>query len=118
LLLFVESEVFRRAWKRCGLSDDDLLGLQQLVAVDPNRHPVMEGTGGVRKMRFSPARTNVGKSGSHRVCFVYYAEFGVILLLTVYPKSKKDNISAAGRETMRKMVEHQLRLLQQGNFHE
>ena len=42
------------------------------------------------------------------------SEFGVVLLLTVYPKSKRDNISAAGRNAMRRMIEYQNALLKRG----
>ncbi len=113
-LSFIESEVFARAWKRCGLTDDDLFELQLLIMTHPKLHPVMEGTGGVRKMRFTPDGTAGGKSGSHRACYVYYEEYGVVLLLTAYPKSKRDNISIAGRNAMRRMVEYQSQLLSRG----
>jgi hypothetical protein len=113
-LLFIESEVFTRAWKRCGLTDEGLFELQVCIMAHPKLHPVMEGTGGVRKIRFTPAGKATGKSGSHRACYVYYEEYGVGLLLTAYPKSKKDNISAAGRDAMRRMVEYQHKLLSRG----
>jgi hypothetical protein len=113
-LSFIESEVFARAWKRCRLSDEDLFELQLLVMAHPKLHPVMEGTGGVRKIRFTPDGTAEGRSGSHRACYVYYEEYGVVLLLTVYPKSKRDNISVAGRNAMRRMVEDQSHLLSRG----
>ena len=110
-LLFIESEVFARAWKRCGLTDQDLFELQVCIMAHPKLHPVMEGTGGVRKMRFTPAGRATGKSGSHRVCYVHFEQYRVVLRLTAYPKSKKDNISVAGRNAMGRMVEHQHELL-------
>lgn len=113
-LSFIESEVFIPAWKRCHLTDDDLFELQILIMARPKMHPVMEGTGGVRKIRFTPTGTIAGKSGSHRACYVYYEECGIVLLLTAYPKSKRDNISIAGRNAMRRMVEYQSKLLSRG----
>jgi hypothetical protein len=113
-LSFIESEVFARAWKRCGLKDTDLFELQLLIMAHPKLHPVMERTGGVRKIRFTPDGARAGKSGSHRGCYVYYEEYGVVLLLTAYPKSKKDNISDAGCNAMRRMVEQQSELLCRG----
>jgi hypothetical protein len=113
-LSFVESEVFARAWRRCGLTDDDLFELQVCIMAHPKLPPVMKGTGGVRKIRFSPTGTAGSKSGSHRGCYVYYEEYGIVLLLTAYPKSKKDDISVAGRNAMRRMVEKQSDLLSRG----
>lgn len=39
--------------------------------------PIMEGTGGIRKVRF-PLKDR-GKSGSVRVCYTDFAEYEVIL---------------------------------------
>lgn len=80
----------------------------------PKMHPVIEGTGGVRKIRFSPTARARGKSGSHRACYAYFEEFGIVLLITAYPKGKKDTISAAGRNAMRRMIEYQYELLSRG----
>lgn len=51
-----------------GLNDDDLARLQRELLEDPKVGPVMQGTGGVRKMRF--AFEDRGKSGSARVIYV------------------------------------------------
>jgi hypothetical protein len=114
LLSFIASTVFERAWERCGLTDDDLFELQLGIMVRPKAAPVMVGTGGLRKVRFCPAGAAHGKSGSHRACYVYFEEFGIVLLLTAYPKNKKDNLSPASRNAMRKMIEAQHQLLRRG----
>ncbi len=41
------------------LAEDDLAWLEYSLAVNPDVHPVIAGTGGVRKMRF--ARPGMGK---------------------------------------------------------
>jgi hypothetical protein len=114
LLSFVESSVFTKAWKRCGLNDDDLRGLQVSITCYPKLGPVIEGTGGVRKARFSPTGGKVGKRGSHRALYCYFEEHDLVLLLTAYPKSKTDNISADGKAAMKKMVEYQSAILSKG----
>jgi hypothetical protein len=113
-LSFIETAVFAQAWRRCGLSDEDLWELQVAIMIHPKLHPVMEGTGGVRKIRFSPDGTPRGKSGAYRACYAYFEEYGVVFLLTAYPKSKRDNLSIAGRNAVRRMVEEQSRLLSRG----
>lgn len=49
---FVELPIFRFRWEAMGLDDDDLARLQRELLEDPKIGPVMQGTGGVRKMRF------------------------------------------------------------------
>lgn len=116
LLSFVESSVFSRSWKDCSLTDDDLFQVQRSLLALPKGHPVIAGTGGLRKMRFSPAGRPRGKSGSHRVCYVYYEEHGLVLLVTVYPKSKRDDLSVAARKAIRKLIEEQYQLLARGRL--
>lgn len=114
LLSFLEAPVFTRAWKACGLTDEDLFDFQQMLLVDPKGHPVVAGTGGLRKARFRPTSSSRGKSGSHRACYVYYEDFGLVLLVTVYSKNENDDLSAAARKAIRKMIEEQNQLLARG----
>lgn len=58
---------FDRNWKLLDLTDDDLKRLQSEMLDDPKVGDFMQGTGGVRKMRF--AFENRGKSGSARVIY-------------------------------------------------
>jgi hypothetical protein len=64
----------------------------------------------------SPAGSAHGKSGSYRTCYVYYEEFGIVLLVTAYPKNKTDDLSAAARKAIRKMIEEQHELLRRGSL--
>jgi len=116
LLSFIESPAFARAWKSCDLTDVDLFELQVGIMAHPKASPVIEGTGGVRKMRFSPTGSHHGKSGSHRAMYVYFEEYSIVLLVTAYPKNKKDSISAAGKKLMRKMIDAQQALLARGTI--
>ena len=52
---FIEVPLFTKRWKEIGLCDDELLALQIMLLKDPESGPVMEGTGGIRKVRFPVA---------------------------------------------------------------
>ena len=65
---FIELPGFSRAWASLGLSDDDLTTLQAAILDGPNCHPVVSGTGGLRKIRFARPGKGRGKSSSYRVC--------------------------------------------------
>ena len=86
-----------------GLNDKDLRRLQYILLDDPKIGDVMQGTGGLRKVRFS--FENRGKSGSARVVYVDFAVYEKIFLITAYPKNEKDNLSQAERNAIKKLIE-------------
>ena len=49
---FIEIPLFSKRWTEIGLDEDDLLALQIMLLKDPESGPVLEGTGGIRKVRF------------------------------------------------------------------
>ena len=70
----------------------------------PKGSPVVPGTGSLRKMRFSPSRWRRGKSGALRVGYAYFEDLKIVLLGLVYPKNEKDDLTAAEREEIRKLL--------------
>lgn len=101
--VFVELPSFRNDWKALGLTDIDLRRLQEELLANPKGGSAMQGTGGIRKMRF--AFENRGKSGSVRVIYVDFEIHEKIYLLTAYPKSEKENLTKAERNELKKLVE-------------
>lgn len=63
----------------------------------------MQGTGGLRKVRF--AIDNRGKSGSVRVVYVDFVVYETIYLISAYPKNEKDNLSKAERNAIKSVIE-------------
>ena len=49
---FIEVPLFTRRWSEIGLTVDDLLSLQVMLLDNPQAGPIMEKTGGIRKVRF------------------------------------------------------------------
>ena len=105
MLDFIELHGFTDEWHDLGLNDDDLLVLQIDIMRGPGAAPVIKGTGGLRKVRFSPPRWRTGKRGAARVCYVYLQEWSIVLLVTVYLKKEKDDLSAAERKAIRQVIE-------------
>ena len=99
---FIEVPLFSKRWKEIGLGDDELIKLQVMLLKDPESGPVMEGTGGIRKVRFPVA--NKGKSGSVRVCYTDFAEYEVIYLITAFEKSDKENLTSEEKIVLKKLV--------------
>ena len=99
---FVEVPLFSKRWAEIGLGDDELLALQIFLLKDPQAGPVMEGTGGIRKVRFP--LENRGKSGSVRICYTDFEEFEVTYLITAFTKNEKDNLTKNEKNVLKKLV--------------
>jgi hypothetical protein len=64
--------------------------MQRHLMLQPEAGELMRGSGGVRKLRWS--RPGMGQRGGLRV--IYYVQFepDEFWMLTLYSKSKKDNV--------------------------
>ena len=101
---FVWFPAFLRDWERLGLDDEDLRSLEIEILEEPTRAPVIKGTGGLRKLRFSGRKSIRGKSGSNRVCYVHFPEFGTIVLAVVFGKNEKDDLSPTDRRAISAII--------------
>lgn len=100
---FIELPIFKSRWEALGLNEEDLLRLQVELLADPKAGDVMQGTGGVRKMRF--AFEHRGKSGGVRVIYVDFEVHEKIYLLTAYTKNEKDNLTKKERSEIKQLIE-------------
>ena len=99
---FIEVPLFSKRWAEIGLGDDELLALQIMLLKDPASGPVMEGTGGIRKVRFP--LENRGKSGSVRVCYTDFEEYEVTYLITAFTKDEQENLTKSEKNVLKKLV--------------
>ncbi len=91
---FIETPTFTRMLVEL-LTDDEYAGLQCVLLVNPEAGDIVKGGGGIRKLRHAlPGR---GKRGGVRVIYYWLRKDGQIYMLLIYPKSKKDTLTA--RET-------------------
>lgn len=88
---------------------DDLIGY---VAANPRAGDLIQGTGGVRKLRW--ARSGRGKSGGVRVIYYFCNEALPLYLLTVFGKGEKADLSQAERNEFAKLVQILKRYAREG----
>ena len=86
------------------LPQEDRTEMENAIAADPERHPVVPGTKGVRKARWS--RPGMGKSGGIRLIYYYWMDPNAVVLITVYAKNEKENLTDADKKEIRKIVEN------------
>ena len=100
---FIETKLFTRLVQKY-LTDDENQELQTLLIQRPESGNVVPGSGGVRKLRWrAPSQ---GKRGGYRVIYYAKIEQGIIWMLTLYPKSVRDDILERVHRQIRKEVEN------------
>lgn len=99
---FIITREFDSAWKNLGLTDDNLNELEVFLCENPDAGDVMEGTGGVRKLRW--ALSGRGKSGGARIIYLDIVFSEHVYLITAFPKNEKSNLSKQERNAMKSIV--------------
>lgn len=78
---------------------DDLI---DYLSTHPKAGAIMQGTGGIRKIRW--ARQGTGKSGGVRIIYYFHDETLPLFLLTIFGKNEKENLSRAERNALAKLT--------------
>lgn len=100
---FIELPPFTRKHKLLG--DRGLSALQAMLNADPEAGDVIQGTGGVRRVRVQVLGRNEGKSGGARVIYYFRAKSGRIYLFTIIDKKEKSNLNAAEKATIKTIID-------------
>jgi len=102
LLTVAELPEYLRAAARL-LADGDRRAIVDHLAAHPTAGDLIEGTGGVRKIRW--ARDGRGKSGGVRVIYYFHSEAMPLYLLTMFAKNERANLSKAERNALAGLVD-------------
>ena len=101
-MIFIETPVFTKRLRDL-LDDESYSAFQQDLADSPKMGDVIQGTGGLRKVRV--AASGRGKRGGARVIYYHFVSASQIALLLIYPKNEKDDLSAAERKALKHIIE-------------
>lgn len=102
-MVFIESAVFTRQVREL-LTDEEYAGFQWHLALYPEVGEVIQGTGGLRKVRWTSG--GGGKRGGVRVIYFHAVSQNQVRLLLIYRKGVKDDLSAAEKKVLRRLNEH------------
>jgi hypothetical protein len=103
-LSFVQPAGFVSEWKHFRLSDEDAQALERQLDANPAAGAVLSGTGGARKIRFSPPSRRSGKSGAYRIVYAYKPERGTLWLLSIFAKADQANLTAREKAVVKKLI--------------
>lgn len=102
----IETTVFTKRLKTL-LPDEDYRGLQNEIIVNPEKGKIINGSGGLRKIRWSiPGK---GKSGGVRIIYYWAKTKGIILMLLVYSKNEQDDLSNEQLKILKSLIEKEFK---------
>jgi mRNA-degrading endonuclease RelE of RelBE toxin-antitoxin system len=105
-MIFVETPIFTRELRDV-LSDDDYRNLQFALLLRPEAGPIIPGSGGLRKVRWSLGAR--GKRGGLRVIYYWDKPKECIYMLLLYSKSRQEDLTQEQLRTLRKLVKENLK---------
>lgn len=105
--LFVELPAFAK-YRADYLGDDEFRSLQNFLLKNPEAGDVIEGTGGLRKLRHGDPARGKGKRGGLRVIYYWWGGGLQFWLFTLYDKDEMMNLSAAEKKALKGMLKAEL----------
>ena len=101
-MVIIETSVFTRRGSEL-LPDEEYRKLQAALVNRPNVGTIIPGSGGLRKVRWAlPGR---GKRGGVRVIYYWAVEQEQLLMLFMFAKNERDDLSPAQLKILRQIVE-------------
>jgi hypothetical protein len=105
--VFVELPAFERHRAEY-LDDEGFSSLQGELMRNPVAGEVIEGTGGLRKMRFADKRRGKGKRGGLRVIYYCWEAGMQFWLFTLYDKDEIADLTPQQRKALKAMIKAEL----------
>jgi hypothetical protein len=105
--VFIELPAFERH-RADYLDDGGFARLQLALMANPLVGDLIEGTGGLRKLRFADSRRGKGKRGGLRVIYYYWAGGPEIWLFTLYDKGELNDLTARQRAALKQLTKAEL----------
>ena len=105
---FIELPPFERIRK--DYMDEEAYRLFQLELMDnPTAGDVIEGTGGLRKLRQADPRRGKGKRGGLRAIYYFWSGGDQFWLFTVYDKDQAVDLTTAQRKVLKQLLKNELK---------
>jgi mRNA-degrading endonuclease RelE of RelBE toxin-antitoxin system len=105
--IFIELPPFERH-RQDYLTDENFRDLQNALMENPETGDVIEGTGGLRKIRHADPKRGKGKRGGLRVIYYWWLSGKQFWLYTVYNKDEMDDLTVAQRKILKDLLKQEL----------
>lgn len=101
-MIIIETAIFTQRITEL-MGDDDYRSLQEALVNRPDMGSVIQGTGGIRKVRWG--LEGRGKSGGARVIYYWVTADEQIYMLYAYPKHEQEDLTAAQKKRLKQVLE-------------
>ncbi|SEI22992.1 hypothetical protein [Pseudomonas asplenii] len=101
--LFIELPPFERHRKTC-LGDEAFRCFQLALMHNPEAGDVIQGTGGLRKVRCMDMQRQQGKRGGIRVIYYWWPQGARFWLFTLYDKNEQDDLSSQQKTVLKRLL--------------
>jgi hypothetical protein len=105
--IFVELPPFERN-RQDYLNDEGFHALQKTLMQKPEAGDVIEGTGGLRKIRYTDEKRGKGKRGGLRVIYYWWVAGQQFWLFTLFNKNEMDDLTPVQRNILKDLLKHEL----------
>ena len=105
--IFIELPPFERH-RQSYLNDETFREFQKMLMKNPEAGNVIEGTGGLRKVRYADEKRGKGKRGGLRVIYYWWQPGKQFWLFTVYNKDEMDDLTAEQRKVLKELLKLEL----------
>ncbi len=85
------------------LPENERQNIIDFLAKNPKSGDIIQGTGGVRKLRWG--KGDRGKSGGVRIIYYFHSDKLPLYLVTLFAKNERDNLTAQERNDLSKLVD-------------
>ena len=102
IMQFIETSIFTRQVTSL-LADEEYSQLQLALSTRPDMGVIIPHSGGLRKVRWSIG--DRGKRGGLRVIYYWVVAQDQILMLFMYPKSERDDLTPQQLKILRDIVQ-------------
>jgi len=96
-MVIIETEIFTELVTEL-MDDDEYAELRRYMVENPMSGDVIQGTGGVRKLRWSHDKK--GKRGGARVIYYHADALQQLRMLLVYKKGEADDLTSAQKKVL------------------
>lgn len=105
-MVIKETTVFTKQVKQI-LDGESYRLLQLRLVADPEAGALIPGTGGLRKIRWQGSGR--GKRGGVRAIYYWATSADVLLMLVVYAKKERDDLSPAQKKALAALVREEFK---------
>jgi hypothetical protein len=101
---FVYTRLYEREARTIGISEIVERQFEHEVVAFPEKGDVIQGTGGIRKIRVGDRQRKMGKRGGYRFFYVDFPEVHKTYVLWVLSKRESEDISADEKAILRQLI--------------